>query len=134
MEFFKNKEVENKDASSEKKIFSNTFIDKMNDDFNGAQEVSKTSKEIVDSYKELPEKELSDEPVFVDKLPEVISIDFILGLFSNDFLNNIHNNYRFNLSEQEIAESVQKSSDFFHLNSPKDIRGEWTTGDRKSVV
>ncbi len=127
MELFKNNEVENKDAS-EKKIFSNTFIDKMNDDFNEAQEVSDTSNEIVDFYKESPEKELSDETVFVDKMPKVVGIDFILGLFSNEFLNSIHNNYGFNLSEQEIAESVQKASDFFHLNSPKDIREDWTTG------
>ena len=32
------------------------------------------------------------------------------------------------MSENEIAESVQKASDFFHLSSPKDIREDWTTG------
>lgn len=64
----------------------------------------------------------------MDKLPEVVSIDFILGLFSKEFLNSVHNNYGFNLSENEIAESVQKASEFFHLSSPKDIREDWTTG------
>ena len=64
----------------------------------------------------------------MDKLPKVVSIDFILGLFSKEFLNSVHNNYGFNLSENEIAESVQKASEFFHLSSPKDIREDWTTG------
>lgn len=128
MDFFKNTEIENKDNVSEKKIFSDTFIDKMNDDFNEAQKVCEASNEIVDSFKEFPEGELSGEIIFVDKLPEVVDINFILGLFSNEFLNSIHNNYGFNLSEHEIAESVQKASNFFHLSSPKDIREDWTTG------
>jgi hypothetical protein len=128
MDFFKSSEVENKDTGSGKNVFSDAFVDKMNDDFKKAQEVCETSNEIVDSLHDLPEKDLADETVFVDKLPEVAGIDFILGLFSNEFLNSVHNSYGFNLSENEIAESVQKASDFFHLNSPKDIREDWTTG------
>ena len=128
MDFFKSSEVENKDTGSGKNVFSDAFVDKMSDDFKKAQEVCEASNEIVDSFHYLPEKELTDETVFVDKLPEVVSIDFILGLFSKEFLNSVHNNYGFNLSENEIAESVQKASEFFHLSSPKDIREDWTTG------
>ena len=128
MDFFKSSEVENKDKGSGKNVFSDAFVDKMNDDFKEAQEVCEASNEIVDSLHDLPEKDLADETVFVDKLPEVVGIDFILGLFSNEFLNSVHNSYGFNLSENEIAESVQKASDFFHLSSPKDIREDWTTG------
>ena len=128
MDFFKSSEVENKDTDSGKNVFSDAFVDKMNDDFKEAQEVCEASNEIVDSLHDLPEKDLADETVFVDKLPEVAGIDFILGLFSNEFLNSVHNSYGFNLTENEIAESVQKASDFFHLSSPKDIREDWTTG------
>ena len=97
MDFFKSSEVENKDTGSGKNVFSDAFVDKMNDDFKEAQEVCEASNEIVDSFHDLPEKELTDETVFVDKLPEVDNIDFILGLFSNEFLNSVHNNYGFNL-------------------------------------
>ena len=128
MDFFKSSEVENKDTGSGKNVFSDAFVDKMNDDFKEAQEVCEASNEIVDSLHDLPKKDLADETVFVDKLPEVAGIDFILGLFSNEFLNSVYNSYGFNLSENEIAESVQKASDFFHLSSPKDIREDWTTG------
>lgn len=128
MELFKNNEIDNKESSSGKRPFSDAFIDKFNDDFAEGQKICDVSNELVDSFKELPEKELADDTVFVDKLPDVLGIDFILGLFSNEFLNSIHNNYGFNLSDNEIAESVKKASDFFHLSSPKDIREDWTTG------
>lgn len=128
MDFFKSSEVENKNTGSGKNVFSDAFVDKMNNDFKEAQEVCEASNEIVDSLHDLQDKYLPDETVFVDKLPEVVGIDFILGLFSNEFLNSVHNSYGFNLSENEIAESVQKASDFFHLSSPKDIREDWTTG------
>lgn len=128
MDFFKNTEIDNKETTSGKKTFSETFIDKLNDDFDEGQKVREVSNELVDSFKELPEKEISDETTFVDKLIDAAGIDFILGLFSNEFLDSIHNAYGFNLSDKEIAESVQKASDFFHLSSPKDIREDWTTG------
>ena len=69
MDFFKSSEVENKDTSSGKNVFSDAFVDKMSDDFKKAQEVCEASNEIVDSFHYLPEKELTDETVFVDKLP-----------------------------------------------------------------
>ena len=69
MDFFKSSEVENKDTSTGKNVFSDAFVDKMSDDFKKAQEVCEASNEIVDSFHYLPEKELTDETVFVDKLP-----------------------------------------------------------------
>ena len=128
MDFFKNNLIEVKDSTTGKKPFSDAFIDKLNDDFVEGQKMCEVSNEFVNTFKDLPEKEFSDEIVFVDKLPNVVGIDLILGLFSNEFLNSIHNNYGFNLSDKEIAESIQKASDFFHLCSPKDIREDWTTG------
>ena len=128
MDFFKNKEIDNKETSSGKETFSDTFIDKLNDDFNEGQKVCEVSNKLVGSFNELPEKELSDDTIFVDKQTDIVSIDFILGLFSTEFLDSIHNTYGFNLSDKEIAESVKKASDFFHLSSPKDIREDWTTG------
>ena len=128
MDFLKNNEIDNKETSLGRKTFSDTFIDKLNDDFTEGQKVCEASNELVTSFKELPEKELSGEVEFVDRLSDEVGIDFILGFLSNEFLNSIHNNYGFNLSDKEIAESVQKASDFFHLSSPKDIREDWTTG------
>lgn len=128
MFFLKNNEIENKEMSSGKKPFSDIFVDKLKDDFTEGKKACEVSNDLVDSFKELPEKDLSDETVFVDKLTDVADIDFILGLITNEFLNSIHNNYGFNLSDKEIAESVQKASDFFNLSSPKDIREDWTTG------
>lgn len=128
MDFFKNIEIDNKENDSGKKVFSDSFIDKFNEDFNEGNEVCKIFNELVNTVQDLPEESMSEETVFVDKLPEATGVCFILGLFSPDFLDSIHKNYGFNLSDQEIAESVQKASDFFHLNSPKYIREDWTTG------
>lgn len=128
MDFFKNIEIDKKENDSGKKVFSDSFIDKLNEDFNEGNEVCEISNELVNTVQDLPEESMSEETVFVDKLPEVTGVGFILGLFSPDFFDGIHKNYGFNLSDQEIAESVQKASDFFHLNSPKDIREDWTTG------
>ena len=61
MDFFKSSEIENKDTGSGKNVFSNAFVDKMNDDFKEAQEVCEASNEIVDSLHDLPEKDLADE-------------------------------------------------------------------------
>lgn len=113
---------------TKKKVFLDAFVDKLNEDFNEGNEVCKISNELVNTVQELPEEDLSEETVFVDKLTELTGISFILGLFSPEFLDSIHNNYGFNLSDQEIAESVKKASNFFHLNSPKDIRENWTIG------
>lgn len=128
MDYFKNIEVDHKETHFGKKPFSDAFVDKLNNDIIESQKVCEVSNDIVNSFKEFPEKELSDGAIFVDKLPDVAGIDFILGLLSNEFLNSIHNNYGFNLSDKEIAESVQKASNFFHLSSPRDIREDWTTG------
>ena len=128
MDIFKNSEINHKETSLGNKPFSDAFVDKLNDDFAEAQKVCEVSNDLVESIKELPVKDMSEATVFVDKLTDVSEIDFILGLFSNEFLNSIHNNYGFNLSDKEIAESVQKASNFFHLSSPKDIREDWTTG------
>lgn len=128
MDIFKNNEVDNKETVSGKKVFSDAFVDKLNEDFNEANEVCEVSNELINTVQDLPEDSMPEETVFVDKLTEATGVGFILGLFSPEFLDSIHNNYGFNLSDQEIAESVQKASDFFHLNSPKDIREDWTTG------
>lgn len=128
MDFFKNIEIDKKENDFGKKVFSDSFIDKLNEDFNEGNEVCEISNELVNTVQDLPEESMSEETVFVDKLPEATGVGFILGLFSPDFLDSIHKNYGFNLSDQEIAESVQKASDFFHLNSPKYIREDWTTG------
>lgn len=128
MDFFKNNEIDNKETSSEKKTFSDTFVDKLNDDFADGQKVSDVSNDLVDSLDDLSEKKLADETVFVDKLSDAVGIDFILGLFSKEFLDSIHNSYGFNLSDNEIAESIQKASEFFNLSLPKNVREDWTTG------
>lgn len=126
MEFFKNTEI-NKE-NSYNKTFSETFIDKLNTDFDEGQKASDVSSKVVEALEDRPDTDISDVTTFVERIPDVSGVDFILGLFSNDFLDSIHNNYGFNLSDKEIAESVQKASDFFHLNSPKTIREDWTTG------
>ena len=128
MDIFKNSEIDNKESSSSNKTFSDTFIDKLNDDFVEGQKVGEVTDKLVESITDIPENDLSDKTIFVDKPSDSLSIDFILGLFNRDFLDNIHNSYGFNLSDDEIAESVQKASDFFHLSSPKEIREDWTTG------
>lgn len=128
MEFFRNTEIENKESSLGKKILPEAFIDKLNDDFEEVNKSFETSDDFVDSIKDASEPERPGEDTFVDKLTDSIGVDFILGLFSEDFLNSIQHTYGFDLSDTEIAESVQKASDFFHLNTPKDIREYWTTG------
>lgn len=128
MDFLKNNEISNRETSSEVRSFSNTFIDKLSDNVTDGQKVCEVTDKLVDTFDESTEIDLSHEPTFVDKLPNEVGVDFLLGLFSNEFLNSIHNNYGFTLSDKEIAESVQKASDFFHLNSPKDVREDWTTG------
>lgn len=127
MEFVKNTEV-NKENPLAKNVFSDAFIDKLNSDFDEGHQHIDASSEMVDTFEDRPEVNTSDEATFVDNIPDVAGIDFILGLFSNEFLDTIHDNYRFDISDKEIAESVQKASDFFHLSSPKDIREDWTTG------
>lgn len=128
MDFLKKIETDNQKFSSENKSFSDAFVDTLNEDLTDGQKLCEKSNELVDSFKELSKDDLSDETVFVDKLTSGTDIDIILGLFSQELLDSIHNNYGFNLSDKEIAESVQRASDFFHLSSPKDVREDWTTG------
>ena len=58
MDFFKNKEIDNKETSSGKETFSDTFIDKLNDDFNEGQKVCEVSNKLVGSFNELPKKRI----------------------------------------------------------------------------
>lgn len=55
------------------------------------------------------------------------SLSFILGLFLLNHLDKINESLGFNLSPEEIKDSVKRSSDFFNLNEPKDVREDWTT-------
>lgn len=128
MELLKNTEIDNKGSSCEKKPFTEAFIDKLNEDSTEVHTVYEDVNNLVDSVNELPAKELTDYNTFVDKLTDVSEFDFILGLLPNEIINKININYGFNLSDNEIAESVQKASDFFNLSFPKDIREDWTTG------
>lgn len=125
MDFIRNNEIVNKETSSEKKIFSDTFIDK----FSEEKKVSKISNELVDSCEELSQKESPVETIFVDKLSDILVSESIRKLLTEVFFNSIYSNYRFfDLSDEEITESVQKVSDFFHLGLPQNVREDWTTG------
>ena len=128
MDFFKINESDHRENSSTKKVFSDAFVDKLNEDFEDAHEIQDIPSAIVEEFKDESIEDHSIENVFVDKLSDASDLDFILGLFSTEFLEGIHHSYGFNLSDKEIAESIKRASDFFHLNSPKDIREDWTTG------
>lgn len=128
MDFFKNIEADNKKICTENKNFSDTFVDKLNEDYTDGHKICEESNELVVFFKKLTKDDLPNETVFVDKLTSGTEIDVILGLLSQQLLDSIHHSYGFNLSDKEIAESVQKASDFFHLSSPKEVQEEWTTG------
>lgn len=118
----------NTEPSSCKNTFSDALIEKLNNDFDDGRKFSDIPSGMMDSLEDKADTDTSDVVTFVDKIPDLNSVDFIFGLFSNEFFDSIHKNYGFDLSDKEIAQSVQKASDFFHLNSPRDIREDWTTG------
>lgn len=127
MDHFKINESEQSEKTSSKKVFSEAFVDKLNDDFGDDHEIHDIPSAIIEEFKDESIEDHNIESVFVDKLSDTSNLDIILGLFSAEFLESIHH-CGFDLSDKEIAESVKRASDFFHLNSPKDIREGWTTG------
>ena len=70
MDFFKINESDYPENFSTKNVFSEAFVDKLNDDFEDAREIQDIPSAIVDEFKGESIEDHSIETVFVDKLSD----------------------------------------------------------------
>lgn len=79
MDHFKINESEQSEKTSSKKVFSEAFVDKLNDDFGDAHEIHDIPDAIVEEFKDEPIEDHSIESVFVDKLSDASNLNELFG-------------------------------------------------------
>lgn len=57
-----------------------------------------------------------------------IDPNFLHDLLSSDWLENAHQHFGTDLTDDMIVQSVQEASDFFNMNAPMNVHEDWTTG------